>query len=130
VKRILICGDRNWTDRVMIWDALVDAGADVIVIEGEASGADTIAREIAYEMDMQVLPYPAEWKRYGKAAGPIRNRRMLEEGKPDEVWAFHDDLGRSRGTRNMIAQARQAGVPVKVFSLRPPKVYRADKVAT
>lgn len=130
MKRILICGDRNWTDHLMIWDALIDAGSDVIVIEGEARGADSLAREAAEAMGFRVLPFPADWERYGKAAGPIRNRRMLEEGRPDEVWAFHNDLGHSKGTANMIAQARKAGVPVKMFSLRPPKAYRADKVAT
>jgi hypothetical protein len=130
MRRILICGDRDWTDHLLIWDALVDAGAEVIVIEGEARGADTIAMEVAVALGLQVLRFPANWTKWGRAAGAIRNRQMLEEGRPDEVWAFHNDLARSHGTANMIAQARKRGVPVKVFSLRPARAFRADKVAT
>lgn len=56
----------------------------------------------------QFEEYPADWKRYGMAAGPIRNRRMLKEGKPDIVIAFAG----GRGTADMVRQAKAAGVPV------------------
>jgi hypothetical protein len=52
--------------------------------------------------------FPADWEKYGKAAGPIRNQQILVEGKPDLVVAFQG----GRGTANMVSRAQQAGVPV------------------
>ena len=114
--RILICGDRNWTDVDMIRKRLVDYGRDVdTVIEGEARGADRFARGVAESMGLKVMPFPADWTKYHKAAGAIRNQQMLDEGKPDEVWAFHDDLGNSKGTKDMVDRARKAGLPTWLF---------------
>jgi UDP-N-acetylmuramoylalanine-D-glutamate ligase len=59
-------------------------------------------------MRIPVETYEADWDTHGKAAGPIRNKRMLDEGKPDLVVAFPG----GRGTANMISQARKAGVEV------------------
>jgi hypothetical protein len=53
--------------------------------------------------------YVAQWKKHGRAAGPIRNQRMLDEGKPDLVVAFPG----GRGTADMIRRAERAGVPVQ-----------------
>jgi hypothetical protein len=52
--------------------------------------------------------FPAQWDRYGEAAGPIRNAWMLEFGKPDLVVAFPG----GRGTADMISKARKAGIEV------------------
>jgi hypothetical protein len=114
-RRILICGDREWTDAMAIRDVLVRLHPDV-VIEGEQRGADRLARLVAEGMGITVEPYPADWKTLGKPAGPIRNRRMLDEGRPDHVCAFHDDLPTSKGTADMVRIARRAGVPVTVCS--------------
>lgn len=59
--------------------------------------------------------FPADWDKYGRAAGPIRNKQMLEyilEENPI-VAAFWD--GKSRGTKNMIDQASKADVECKIF---------------
>ena len=116
-RKVLICGDRNWTDHDLIhsWlDKLCDCGINT-VIEGEARGADIIAREEAEGMNMTVLPFPAEWKRYGRGAGPIRNRQMLNE-KPDLVVAFHDYIEMSAGTKDCITQARRLSILALVVS--------------
>ena len=84
---------------------------DTIIIEGEYRGADLMSKRIARTLDMTVLPFAADWKSAGPAAGPIRNKRMLDEGKPDLVLAFHSHLMLSKGTKNMVAQAEAAGVP-------------------
>jgi len=112
--RILVCGDRRWTDYGMIWKELVERLPIELVIHGGARGADALAGRAARELGIPVSEFPAEWSRYGRAAGPIRNRRMLDEGKPDLVLAFHNDINRSLGTRNMVRQAVEAGVPVEV----------------
>jgi hypothetical protein len=85
-----------------------------VVIEGEARGADTIAREEAEKLGLTVERYPADWARYGRAAGPIRNKQMLVEGRPDFVLAFSADIERSRGTRNMVDQAIKAGLTADI----------------
>jgi len=67
---------------------------------------------------MQLAPYPADWKRYGYKAGPIRNKQMLVEGKPDVVLAFpRGSLSETRGTKDMVKQARKAGVRTIVYGI-------------
>lgn len=114
--RVLVCGSRTWTDAPAIYRALAEQGcgyAPFTLIHGAARGADSIAAEYAREREAEVLAFPADWNRYGKAAGMIRNKQMLEEGKPELVLAFWD--GESRGTQNMIDLATKAGVPVRVI---------------
>lgn len=113
--RILVCGDRNWSDSQAIERELSKLPSDSLIIHGACRGADELAAQIAVRLGLKVLAFPAEWHRYGRAAGPIRNRRMLGEGRPDWVLAFHRDLARSKGTANMIALARKAGIPFSVF---------------
>ena len=112
---ILVCGDRNWNDAIPINNALLQYDAKVdIIIHGGARGADSIAGYVAKQLGFQVRVFPANWDLYGRAAGPIRNRQMLNE-KPDLVLAFHSDIERSKGTKNMVMIARKAGVRVEVF---------------
>lgn len=116
--RVLVTGDRNWTDRNIVWAVLdglrmgIGDDPDFIVIEGEARGADTEAREWAKAWRLDYEPFPAKWDEHGKSAGPRRNLKMLVEGKPDVVLAFHGDLENSKGTKHMVTIARKAGVPV------------------
>jgi len=113
--RILFCGDRHWSSYKTICDVMMDYNTEV-VIEGEAAGADSIARDVAEQFGIPVMRFPADWKRYGRAAGPIRNTQMLKEGMPDFVIAFHDDIDSSKGTRNMVEQAKKKGIPVRVYN--------------
>jgi hypothetical protein len=87
------------------------------VIVGDARGLDAIAYRLACRVPGLRVdpPYVADWKRYGRAAGPLRNLTMLAQG-PDEVWAFHDDLPNSKGTRHCVSTARQRGIPVRQFT--------------
>lgn len=85
-----------------------EVGFDDVVIHGGQKGADKLADKWAVEHDRRVVEFKAHWDKYGKAAGPMRNARMLERGKPDLVVAFPGGVG----TANMIKQAREAKVPV------------------
>lgn len=88
---------------------------NLVIIEGGANGADFLGKVWAKWMLVPVEEFPADWNKHGKAAGPIRNKQMLDEGKPDLVIAF---LAKdSRGTKNMIDQATKAGIPVKVVNI-------------
>lgn len=107
--RILFCGDRNWTDREKIARAF-DVYKPTVVIEGEARGADRLCRNEALSRGIHVEVYPALWTRYGRAAGPIRNTQMLDEGHPDAVVAFHSNISQSKGTADMIRQAEARGI--------------------
>lgn len=88
---------------------------NLVIIEGEAYGADKMARNWAIAHHISYVPYPAQWQKYGRAAGPVRNKQMLDEGKPDLVLAFHHDIDKSKGTKDMVAIARKAGIPVEVI---------------
>lgn len=120
--RVLICGDRGWcNDRISAQFATMRAyiyslPLGTIVIEGEAKGADQLARNLALDRGLEVVRFPADWKQYGRAAGPIRNKQMLVEGKPDLVVAFHDNIEASKGTKNMLKQAQKAGIPTEVIT--------------
>lgn len=121
--RVLVCGDRNWTDRRCIAEKLeaLHCAADLVVIHGGCRGADQIAGEIAEGLDVSVETYWANWKRFGLGAGPIRNQQMLDEGKPDLVLAFHPDLSQSKGTADMVRRAKAAGVTCLVFESKEEK---------
>jgi hypothetical protein len=114
--RVLVCGSRDWINKEAIRRELSFCGKDPVIIEGEAAGADKLAREVAEEMGWEFESYPADWEHYGKAAGPIRNRRMLVEGKPDIVLAFSTHIKTSKGTLNMIQQAEAAHLCVEVYA--------------
>ena len=113
-KKVLICGDRNYSNIGLIrsWIAKLQDWGYNTIIEGEARGADSIARNEAEKAGMIVLKFPADWDKYHKAAGAIRNTQMLKEGKPNLVVAFHTDIKNSKGTKNMIEQAKKAGIEV------------------
>ncbi|WP_086846993.1 SLOG family protein [Amycolatopsis kentuckyensis] len=125
-KRILVTGSRHWTDKVAIADALDRAVEDFerpgvldkskkldgiyILIHGDCEGADRIAAE--YWLGRPVQAYPANWAEFGKAAGPIRNQRMVNLGA-DICLAF--PTAGSRGTWDCVRRAREAGIPVEII---------------
>lgn len=113
--KILICGDRNWGSKFIIKKYLESFSPD-LVIEGGCKGADRLAAEAANELGIPVKPMPAKWGLYGKAAGPIRNREMLDE-KPDLVLAFHFDIAGSSGTADTLFEADNRGIPYAVIGL-------------
>lgn len=115
--RVLACGSRNWTDVALIRSYLNTLPQPFVLIHGAARGADSIAASEAKKMAQTIEAYPANWNKHGKAAGPIRNRQMLEEGKPHMVLAFRND-GPSPGTDNMVEMAKAAGLPVIVVESR------------
>lgn len=115
--RVLVCGDREFDD----WELLSEVLEPYFFepnshfITGKAPGADFLVR--VYLKYMLLYPkniskylteYPADWKKYGNSAGPIRNQQMLDEGKPDLVVAFPG----GKGTANMVKLAEEAGVKV------------------
>lgn len=112
--RVLVCGGRNYNDVdavYMFLDGLPHnyiEGPITEIISGVANGADTIAVQYAKERGIPLKAFPAAWATGGRAAGPMRNQKMLVEGKPDYVVAFPG----GRGTSDMVYRAKQAKIPV------------------
>jgi hypothetical protein len=118
--RVLVCGGRDCTDEEFVWTHLDRIHAERgiwLVIEGGqrtrkngklVGGVDLHACRWSYRQGLPGLRFDADWHAHGKAAGPIRNQRMLDEGKPDLVVAFPG----GKGTADMMRRARAAGVEV------------------
>ncbi len=115
LMRVIICGDRNWKDEETIEIFIETLPPDTVIIHGGCRGADMIADAMARKHGLEVHPpFFAQWNIYRKGAGPIRNKRMILEGKPDRVVAFHNDLSKSKGTANMLKLAKEHSVPWEV----------------
>lgn len=112
---VLVCGDRNWNNYYSIYSfmsELLKWNGLFTIISGEAKGADALAKKAADDLRILYAGFEADWDKYGKAAGPIRNKKMIDEGKPDLVVAFHSNISKSKGTRDMITKARDKGIPI------------------
>jgi hypothetical protein len=125
-KKFLVTGDRDWKDVECIRHALTimrDKGYSILV-EGEChkGGADIIARNIwKEEFNLEVRGYEVtkqEWRMFGKAAGVLRNQKMLDKEHPDEdgikiefVLAFHGNIDKSTGTKDMLKRVKKAKIP-------------------
>ena len=112
--RVLVCGSRHFNDYELL-EKKLETLAISTIIQGEARGADTLAKRYGERHGLDVLSFPALWDKHGRAAGPIRNAQMLSEGKPDAVVAFL--APNSRGTKHMIEIAQKAGVPVEIVNV-------------
>ena len=112
--RVLVCGGRDYADRKRVFDYLdrlwrEAAPLDALeVIQGGATGADALAREWCCSREVPYVNVPANWKLLGKAAGPIRNQRMIDEYGPSLVLAFPG----GRGTADMVSRAHRARITV------------------
>lgn len=112
--RVLVCGGREFSDEAALrsaMNAVVGAERDVVIIHGAARGADRLAGKIAKSAGVTVVEFPADWDTFGKRAGFLRNKQMLDEGKPDVVLAAPGGVG----TTMMIELAQKAGVRVVQF---------------
>ena len=114
--RIVIGGCRDFED-YSVFEPFVDKCLErlskegkVIILSGHCSGVDTMAEHCAKKKNYKLEIYPAEWDRYGRAAGPIRNEVMVK--KSDFVIAFWDK--KSRGTKSLIKLAEDNKKPTRV----------------
>lgn len=123
--RVLIFGDRNYHLQSPVWTLLDglwhNAGDRLVVIEGHAKGADMIAHmwadnKFGRENVENHLCFPADWSKFGRAAGPIRNQQMIDEGEPEVAFGFHDDIINSKGTKDMFNRLTKANVPAFLMS--------------
>lgn len=115
--RILFTGSRNYTNRDKVryvLEGFFRARPELITCQGGARGLDTLVKEEANKLGIPCETYKAEWDKYGKAAGPIRNQLMLDQFNPDLVVYFTEDLEKSKGTKDMVTRAKKN----KIFTMR------------
>lgn len=105
--RIVVTGGRDFNDADLVNRVLTRIDPSEIA-EGGASGADRLVALWAHENDVPCTTFPAKWALHGRAAGPIRNRQMLEEFSPDLLVAFPG----GRGTANAVSLAEKMNIPV------------------
>lgn len=115
--RVIIAGTRYFNDYAVlcaVCDRLladkVKQGFDIVIVSGGCAGADMLGEAYAKERGYQVERYPAQWERYGKKAGRIRNAEMANNA--DALIAYWN--GESRGTRHMIETAREKGLAIRI----------------
>lgn len=162
--QVLVCGDRDWMDVDLIEHCLVGLipeplRYDNVLIHGDCRGADRcgahaakrinerLGRWIPITVDsmgsegekrqnvFEIKPYPADWKQYGKRAGPLRNQQMLQVLRSYSrgtkvVLAFHNDIERSRGTKDMVRKARSKSINTLIINsageVYADKLYRKE----
>jgi len=110
--RLLVTGGRDFADRQKLFDALDmvhDFTPVSLLIAGGARGADTLAIEWAKERGINYHIEKAQWGRFGKSAGIIRNKQMLEM-KPNLVVAFAG----GNGTRDMVNRSKKDNIEVHI----------------
>lgn len=115
--RLLVCGGRDYGDQdaaFRLLDRIHALCPVTCVIQGDARGADRLAKDWAISRGVPHDDYPAQWRVHGKSAGPLRNRQMLAEGRPDKVVAFPG----GSGTADMMKISRAAGLHVLVVTAR------------
>lgn len=103
--KALVFGGRDWRGRAAVVRALTQLQPTSIIEGGCPTGADKFAREWARENGVPLLTVPADWATHGRAAGPIRNQRMIDE-KPDVAVGFPG----GKGTADMTRRVKAAGV--------------------
>lgn len=113
--KVIVCGGRNYNNKDYVFAALDDFHVKnpiSTVVHGAANGADTLAEFLAKRRNIPSIAYPAEWNKYNKAAGFIRNTKMIHEENPEMVLAFPG----GNGTAHMCRLAKENGLLVHYFN--------------
>lgn len=115
--KIAIVGSRKFPRPELVRQCvrrLAEKHPGFILISGGAQGVDTWAADEASALGIEVIVFPADWDRYGRAAGMLRNTDIVKEA--DAVIAFHD--GVSKGTKDTMNKARAHGKKLRVVECR------------
>lgn len=120
IFRVIIAGTRTFSDYELLESHVRymlsrRSKREVEIVSGGAAGADALGERFARENGYRLRVFPADWEKYGRRAGILRNQQMVDYA--DALIAFHD--GKSRGTAHVIAAAKEAGLRVSVKLYKP-----------
>lgn len=107
---IAVVGSRTF-DNYALLKSVLDNYHIATIVSGGASGADSLAQQYAQEKGILIKVYPADWKKYGRAAGAIRNKEIVHTA--DYIFAFWDQ--RSPGTKNCLEFANKHNKPYTII---------------
>ena len=117
--RMIVAGGRDYSNQNIVnyyidrvKDVCDSRGLNLVIVCGMATGADTLGRNYAISNGLEVLEFPADWNKYGKSAGYIRNKEMGDVA--DSAIVFWD--GRSKGSKFMIDIMHELKKPVVAIS--------------
>ena len=108
---IAIVGSRHFPRLDLVEAFVASLAPETVVISGGAQGVEDAAERAARARGLEVIVFHADWKAYGRQAGPMRNPEIVAQA--DRFVAFWD--GRSQGTLDTIVQAVNANLPVEIF---------------
>ena len=113
--KVIIAGGRDFNNYELLrekCDIILSNQQELVIVSGRVSGADSLGERYAKEKGYEMELFPADWKKYGKSAGYVRNSEMAEVA--ESLIAFWD--GKSRGTKNMIDIAKNKGLKVRIVN--------------
>lgn len=116
MKRIVVAGCRDYNDYdeakayIDMCIEKIKSKHEIVFVSGSCRGADRLGERYAEDNGYKIERYPAQWSKYGRCAGLIRNKEMAEVG--DYIICFWD--GKSRGTKSMIDIANRMGKNISV----------------
>ena len=111
--KVIIAGSRSFTNYQFLYlrcSFFIGAHEDITIVSGTARGTDRLGERFAKAKGFRIERFPADWDKYGKRAGYVRNEIMAKHA--DCLIAFWD--GKSKGTKHMIDLARKHGLKVRV----------------
>ena len=110
--KVAIVGSRNYPKLYKVRELVFQLPDNCIVISGGARGVDRTAEMAAKEKGLLTIVFPADWKKYGKGAGLIRNQQIIKAC--DLTIAFWDGI--SPGTEHSISLANKLSKPVQIYN--------------
>lgn len=118
--KIIVAGIRNY-DNYEFFEKTMNQHLkdyqDIELVSGGATGVDAYAEIYAKKYNLRIKVFPAEWSKYGNAAGPIRNGQMADytgaSGLLIAFWDYH-----SKGTGNMIRTAKRKNIRTIIIDVR------------
>lgn len=118
--KVLVFGSRKWMKQAVVEREMKKLPPGTIVVHGAAPGADNIGGFVGQKLGFEVRPYPADWQTHGKAAGPIRNQKMLDKehtkdrGFFDLALCFHEDPNLGKGSADMRERILNVDPPIEL----------------
>lgn|SRR5665647_659423 len=112
--KIAVIGSRSFQSYELLSSSLNSVGGVSLIVSGGAKGADLLAERYAFAHNIPTLIYKPDWKKYGRGAGVVRNKQILDAA--DMIVAFWDCV--SKGTKNSIDTAKKMNKEVRIVEFR------------